>query len=55
MRLTMDAWHHEIPDINVSRPWPSGRLTSDTTHLTPHQNERQMSVTGVISASRYRP
>jgi hypothetical protein len=23
--------------------------------LTPHQNERQMSVTSVISASRYRP
>ncbi|MEV6423711.1 hypothetical protein [Streptomyces sp. NPDC051662] len=29
--------------------------TCPTERLTPHQNERQMSVTSVISASRYRP
>ena len=39
----------------ASRTSPSGQLTNDATHLTSHQNERQMSVTSVISASRYRP
>lgn len=57
---------HLTPETNGSAlSVASRRRLTDTRHLegsdlltsglTPHQNERQMSVASVISASRYRP